>query len=170
MTMDLSGLPQHTDEALVSSEEAAEEWDAGQQYALVELSGTSLAVETSRASQILVRLPITPVPNTPEFVLGVCNVRGDIYSVVDMRPLLGFPAVDQVARPDPLIILLEGQRCACGATIEGVSELLRIPDGQIVAPASDIPFVAGLYRRGQDTVLVLDVEALLQSPEMSQFQ
>ena len=149
-------------------EETAEEWGAGKQYALVELSGNSLAVEIGRASQILELLPITPVPHTPSFVLGVCNVRGAIYSIVELRMLLGLSMPERVS--DPLMILLEGERYSCGATIEGVSEISWIPDSEIVAPPTDIPYISGLFRKGQNTVLVLDVDALFQSPEMVEFQ
>jgi len=151
-------------------EPAVEERSPEQQYAIVELGGYSLAVPVARASQILERPPITPVPNTPGFILGVCNIRGDVLSVVDIRPLLGLSLADQEARPDPLIILLRGEKYTCAATIEGISELLWVRESQIVAPTTDIPFVSGLYRRGQDTILVLDVDELLGSPEMTQFQ
>jgi len=140
------------------------------QYALVELGGYSLAVDVTRASQIIERPALTPVPNTPEFIYGVCNVRGDIYSIVDLRHLLGFDPPGADASPDPLVILLRGPRYTCGATIEGISELLWIRDDQIAAPTSEIPFISGLYRRERDTILVLDVDSLFDSPEMTQFQ
>jgi len=145
-------------------------WETAKQYALVELAGQCLAIDIASAAQILERPPVTPVPNTPDFVLGVCNVRGDIHSIVDIRPLLGFAPIDQGAHPDPIVILLESSRFVCGATVERVRELLRISDAHIVAPTAEIPYVSGLCRRGQETVLVLDVEALLGSPEMTRFQ
>ena len=139
---EITDLQQLVSESIPAEEETAEEWTAGKQYALVELSGNSLAVEIARVSQILETLPITPVPNTSDFVLGVCNVRGDIFSIVDMRVLLGFPPGEN--KRDPLVVLLDGERYTCGATVEGVSEMLRIMESQIVEPATEIPYISGL--------------------------
>ncbi len=171
---DVNFDPQSLDIAALFTEQVAEEddelWQIGRQYALVELADHVLAVDITATSQIFERPQITPVPNTPEFIQGVCNVRGDIFSIVDIRTLLGFPAIDQAAHPDPLVILLEGSTYPCGITIQAVSELLRIPDSQIVEQTAEIPFISGIFRRGQDSVLLLGVDDLLTSPEMTQYQ
>jgi purine-binding chemotaxis protein CheW len=151
-------------------DEVEEPWQQSNQYALVEIAGHSFAIDIGMARQIIERPQITPVPNTPDFILGVCNVRGDIFSIVDIRPLLGFELPPPDVDPDAVIIVLEGAQYACGATIQAVSELLRISESQIVEPTTEIPFVAGIFRRGQDTIFILDVQGLLDSPEMTQFR
>jgi purine-binding chemotaxis protein CheW len=139
------------------------------QFAVVELSGQSLAIETLLCSSIRDVPQITPVPFTSNIVLGVANIRGDIYSVVDVRSLLDLtPAPPD--HTDPLIIVIIGSNYSCGMTIEGISEIIRIREGQIVEPLTEIPYVSGIYRRGQDNILIVDVELLLASPEMTEFQ
>jgi purine-binding chemotaxis protein CheW len=139
------------------------------QFAVVELSGQSLAIETVLCSSIRDVPQVTPVPFTSGIVLGVANIRGDIYSVVDIRSLLDLaPAPPD--RVDPLIVVLIGSNYSCGVTIEGVSEIMRIREGQIVEPPTEMPYISGIYRRGQDNILIVDVEVLLASPEMTEFQ
>ncbi|MEZ5365126.1 MAG: chemotaxis protein CheW [Bryobacterales bacterium] len=55
------------------------------------LHGARYAVSIRSVLELDRLSPITPVPNTPEFVLGVTNVRGEVVSVIDLRRLLGFP-------------------------------------------------------------------------------
>ena len=141
------------------------------QFAIVELSGQSLAVEVTKSRNILEMPSITPVPFTPDYVLGVANIRGDIYSVVDIRSLLELAPADPET-PDPLIVLLDGSRYTCGITVESISEIAWIREGQIAEPTTEIPYVSGIHRRehGQNTVMIVDVEELMASPEMCRFQ
>ncbi len=152
-----------------TEQEELERLGPEKQFAVVELSGQSLAIDIALAMRILDRPQITEVPFTPEFIMGVANIRGDIYSVVDIRPLLDIaPRAD--GKEDPLVILLAGTNYTCGATIESITEIMRIREKQITEPSTDIPHISGIYRQGQDTILILDVEGLLSSPEMTQFQ
>lgn len=150
--------------------QVAEARSPERQYTVVVLGGHLFAVDVSHTVQIIERPMVTPVPHTPAFVLGVCNVRGDIFSVVDIRHLLGLGPPPENAGPDPLVVVMRGERYTCGFSIERISELMWIRDDRIAAPTTDIPFVSGLHRHNRDTILVLDVEALLESPEMMQFQ
>jgi len=152
-----------------TEQEELERLGPEKQFAVVELSGQALAIEIALAMRILDRPPVTEVPFTPEFILGVANIRGDIYSVADIRPLLDIsPRAD--GKEDPLVILLAGSKYSCGATIESITEIMRIREKEITEPSTEIPYISGIYRQGQETILVLDVEALLASPEMTQFQ
>ena len=150
-------------------QEQEEELGPERQFAVVELSGQSLAIDILRARTILDRPPITRVPFTSEFILGVANVRGDIYSIIDIRPLIGLAPADS-KKKDPLVLLITGSKYVCGITIESITEIVRVREREIAEPTTEMPYVDGVYRQGQESVMVLDVEGLLSSPEMTQFQ
>ena len=152
-----------------TDEQELERLGPEQQFAVVEMSGQSLAIDILCARTILDRPPITPVPFTPPHILGVANVRGDIYSIVDIRSLLGLSPAN-TKKPDPLVLLVTGSKYVCGVTIESITEIVRVREKEIAEPTTELPYVAGVYRQGQESVMVLDVEGLLGCPEMTQFQ
>jgi purine-binding chemotaxis protein CheW len=66
----------------------------GQQYICFYLQNTQFAFPLQHTLEITYRTEITPLPNLPDWVLGICNVRGEIISIVDLAQILGLTHQD----------------------------------------------------------------------------
>ncbi|HZT78422.1 MAG TPA: chemotaxis protein CheW [Vicinamibacterales bacterium] len=147
---------------------------AGDRYVLLSLAATTYAVLEAYVTEID-RVPrITPVPHVPAWVRGVTSVRGDILSVVDLRAFLGLDAWT-TAGARMLVVRLLTDEFAAGLLVDGVDRIVEIAAGAIGAPESPLdgplaPYLNGICTVGDRTVAVLDLDRLLRSPEIRQFE
>jgi purine-binding chemotaxis protein CheW len=98
--------------------------------------------------EIIRAAPITAVPNSPDFVEGVINLRGNIIPVIELRKRLGF-ATPEVNMKDSWILILDIEGRITGFIVDSVTEVLKIQESTIEPPPDIV--VAGLesqYIRG----------------------
>jgi purine-binding chemotaxis protein CheW len=142
-------------------------------YVLFTVAGAQFAVPETCVTE-LDRVPkITIVPNVPGWVRGVTNRRGDILSVVDTRSLLGSDRTD-LLNARMLVVRLLDDTCSLGLLVDDVQQIASVPLREIRPPASALegplaPFLTGLFELDRRTVAVLDMERLLRSPTIRQF-
>jgi purine-binding chemotaxis protein CheW len=114
----------------------------------------------------IVRLPeITAVPDAPEYMEGVINLRGKIVSVIDLRKRFGQPAPEFHRRNRILVVEHKGR--LAGMIVDGASEVLKIPQSDIEpAPAvieqSGLDCVTGLGKYNGRLIILLDVNKVLE--------
>jgi len=110
----------------------------------------------------------TRLANAPEFLKGVTNLRGRIVPVVDMRIKFGFanPAYDSLT----VVIILNIAQHVIGMVVDSVSEVVTLEADQIrPAPAMgtlDAVYLRGLGTVGERMLILLDIDALMQSEEL----
>jgi purine-binding chemotaxis protein CheW len=142
-------------------------------FVLLTLAGARYAVAEASVTE-LERVPaITPVPHVPHWMCGVTNMRGDILSVIDMRLFLG---LDATARPSArmLVVRLLDEPFATGLIVDGVDRIVAVAADRITAPASALdgplaPFLGGVFHLDERLVAVLDLDGLLRSSDIRQF-
>jgi purine-binding chemotaxis protein CheW len=140
---------------------------------LLSIDATHYAVPEAYVTE-LERVPrITMVPQVPQWVRGVTSVRGDIVSVIDMRSFLGLEP-HQPATARMLVVRLLDEPFATGLLVDAVDRIVTVPAGAITAPASPLegplsPFLRGVCEVGDRLVAVLDIERLLRSSAIRQF-
>lgn len=108
---------------------------------------------------------VTRVPRTPRYLLGVTNLRGKVIPVIDLRRRLGLP--DAPLTKASRIAVVEGEPGTVGMTVDGVSEVLRVPAGAIEPPSPvianiDSDFIRGVAKVGQRLVVLLDLKRVLE--------
>lgn len=114
----------------------------------------------------IVRVPeITAVPDAPEYMEGVINLRGKIVSVIDLRKRFGQPA--PVLHRQNRILVVEHKGRLSGMIVDGASEVLKIPQSDIEpAPAvieeGGLDCVTGLGKYGGRLIILLDVNKVLE--------
>jgi purine-binding chemotaxis protein CheW len=142
-------------------------------FVLLSIAATDYAVPEAFVTE-LERVPrITQVPRVPVWMRGVTNLRGDIVSVVDLRAFLGLPAhAPSTARL--LVVRLLDDPFTTGLIVDAVDRIVTLKTADIAAPASPLdgalaPFLTGVCTVGDRLVAVLDIERLLRSPEIRQF-
>ena len=89
---------------------------------------------------------ITRVPNAPDFVEGVINLRGHVIPVVDLRRRLRLASRERDEKTRIVVVDLEGQKA--GLIVDAVQDVLRIPKSTIDPPPSVATGVGGEYVKG----------------------
>ena len=117
----------------------------------------------------IIRIPtIVKLPQAPEFVEGVINLRGGVIPVLDLRRRFGMgKAEDEAGR---CIVVVELGEQTLGVIVDGVSEVLEIDEASIeplspyVAPA-EARSVSGIAKVGERLIILLDLEQALSWKE-----
>lgn len=119
------------------------------------------AVEAAAVREISALPRAARIPGAADAVDGLINVRGELVPLVDGPRLLG-----RIARPtEPVMVLLTHDERAVGLIVDEVLDFLAIPpedlaDGEAL-PGVDPRLVRAVGRRGNQTFVLLDVDALL---------
>jgi purine-binding chemotaxis protein CheW len=115
----------------------------------------------------IVRVPeITAVPDAPDYMEGVINLRGKIVSVLDLRKRLGERQV--VSGKQNRILVLEHNGRLCGLIVDSASEVLKIPVADVEASPAEhfdgnLNCVTGLGKYQGRLIVLLDMAKLLES-------
>jgi purine-binding chemotaxis protein CheW len=120
-------------------------------------------VNILNVQEIIRIMPITKVPNSPEFVEGVINLRGRVIPVIDLRIKLNLPKV--MHNNSTRIIVMEINNKTIGFIVDSVSEVLRISENIIEPPPQAVAGVDSEYitdvAKLQDRLLILlDMEKI----------
>ncbi len=122
----------------------------------------------------IVRVPeITSVPNAPEAIEGVINLRGKIIPVMDLRKRFGAKEVVSDKRNRILVVELENK--LLGLIVSAASEVLKIPPSEIEAPGTvfaegESSYVTGVGKLKGRLVILLDIGRLLRQPEFKKLE
>jgi purine-binding chemotaxis protein CheW len=118
----------------------------------------------------IVRVPeITNVPDSPEFVEGVINLRGKIVSVVDLRKRFGAPQSPQDKKNR--VIVVESESKLVGLIVDAASEVMKIPHAEIEPPPrvlsdTDNGYVTGVGKLKDRLVILVDLNRVLQRGDL----
>ncbi|WP_028534343.1 chemotaxis protein CheW [Paludibacterium yongneupense] len=104
---------------------------------IVSLGEHWFAFHGDKIVEILADCPVYFLPGCPESLEGVINVRGDIESVIQLRPVLGLPESDTVA--DSRILLARAAGMQSGLRVDRVEDVLDMPASAIQPPLSTLP-------------------------------
>ena len=146
-----------------------------EQHVIFTLDGASYSFPIASVTEIGRSLAVTPLPNVPEWVAGVANLRGDIISVVDLRRFLGL-GTDESARGGRMLVVRSQSEEIHTALMVDAVRGIRIFNGgrvqQVTAPVetSVAQYMRGVYEFDKGLVVLLDPEKLMLSPEMQQFE
>jgi purine-binding chemotaxis protein CheW len=113
---------------------------------------------------------VTRIAGAPDFIKGVINLRGSIVPIVDMR--LKFALGEASYTPFTVVIILNVMQRTVGIVVDGVSDVFQLtPDAIRSAPefgaAVDTAYIEGLSEVGDSMVIIMDIERLMSSAEMS---
>ena len=119
--------------------------------------------------EIIGLLPITPVPRSPEHVLGVINLRGKVIPVIELRRKFNMPSVDETE--ETCIIVLQAKEELVGVVVDRVSEVREIPEEEIVdAPVMgdglDTSYILGIGKSDDHVTILLDFNRILTDEDV----
>ena len=150
---------------------------SSQQYVTFSLGDELFGVEVTRAREILSVTPVTKVPQTPEYLLGVINLRGQVVPVVDMRLKLGLPVSEETEETCIIVVevQVDGESIIVGALADAVREVLEIRTDQI-EPAPRLgtrlktEFITGMGKIGEQFLILLNIDRIFSSDELAVVQ
>jgi purine-binding chemotaxis protein CheW len=142
------------------------------QYLTFKLGNELFAISVAQVREVLEISQITRVPTAPAHMRGVANVRGQATPVVDLRLKFGLPRTPDTVHTRIIVMELEldGEATVLGGVADSVHEVIELEPGSIDPPPRiamrwRTDFIEGMGRRGDDFIIILDVNAVFSSDE-----
>ena len=116
---------------------------------------------------------INPIPKTPEFVIGVMNLRGKVVPVVDLRMKFGMKSIPNT--PETCIIVIDTQVGQVGTVVDSVCEVIELSNAQIEPPpvlgdSNELSFVSGMGLLNDKVIILIDIVSALSKEEFMKTQ
>ncbi|QHQ62752.1 chemotaxis protein CheW [Anaerocolumna sedimenticola] len=138
-------------------------------YLTFSLGKESYGIEIQYVMEIIGIQSITEIPELPDYVKGIINLRGKIIPVMDVR--LRFKKEAKSYNDRTCIIVVDIKNISIGLIVDGVSEVLTIPEQEIVDPPEMNKgfnrYIKKIGKVGNDVKLLLDCEKLLSEDELN---
>jgi purine-binding chemotaxis protein CheW len=137
-----------------------------QQLVVFTLDDQRYAVSSAVVERVVRMVEITPIPHTPEIVLGVINVQGWIIPVIDIRKRFRLPARELQLSDQMLIARTSKRRVAL--VVDTVTALVTLAAQDVVMGETILPqvdYVAGVVKRPDGLVLIHDLDRFLSLEE-----
>ncbi len=142
---------------------------AGEAYLKFQLAPRVPAVFAARAVEEATVLPpsqVTAIPNMPPCMLGLVNRRNRVIWIANLVRLLGMPVPDRPRQQYSMVIVKAGS--TLGLMVDAINGIIHLPADALQPPPPQVnpilvPYLRGVAVQADQTVLVLDAEAILQS-------
>ncbi len=143
--------------------------DGELQVVLFEIEGVTYGVEVERVLEIIRRPEVSRVPAALDYVEGVINLRGNVLPVFDLRRR--FRLGGDPARASHIVVLRVHDALA-GVSVDGVSQVVRIPIGRIEPPPPGIAgpqlrYIEGIAKLEAGLCVLLDLDRAFQPAELA---
>lgn len=138
------------------------------QLVVFDLASEAYGVNIGTVREIIRMQQITHVPEAPQYVDGVINLRGRVIPVIDLRKRFGLAVSEQTE--DSRIVVVDSAGEDIGVIVDAVTEVLRVP-GDAIEPASslitteDSYYMDGIAKIGNRLLILLDLDRVLQTTE-----
>ena len=141
-----------------------------QQFLSFQLGAEEYGIDILRVQEIRAYEKATRIPNTPEFIKGVINLRGIIVPVVDLRMKFGLETAEY--NEVTVLIVLNLANRTIGVVVDKVSDVLALAPADIrpapeFASSVDNAFVRGLATLGERMLIITDIERLMTGADMA---
>lgn len=137
------------------------------------LQGEEFAVDIQKVREVLKLPPITPLPQSLDFIEGVINLRGEVIPVVDLRKRF---RLAKTAKSDKArIIIVEIDEGMVGLIVDSVTEVLHLSASAIEGPPRRLAgtrteFISGVGKLGERLIIILALEKILSTEEQVELE
>lgn len=144
------------------------------QHLTFKLDEEVFAIDISKVREVLEYTNITKVPQTPEFMCGVINLRGHVVPVVNLRLKFGMSEAEKTVNTCVIIVevSVDGETTVLGALADSVEEVHEFESDQI-EPAPKIgtrlktDFLKGMGKRDEQFNMILDIDKVFSTDELA---
>ena len=143
-------------------------------YLTFTLSDEAYGIGILKIKEIIGMMPITSVPQTPEFVKGVINLRGKVIPVMDLRLRFNMDAINYTERTCIIVVEIETESVTeqIGIVVDAVSEVLNVKGSEIedtpnFGTSLDADYLLGIAKIEGGVKILLDIDKVLTNDELS---
>lgn len=147
--------------------------DAKDKFLSFMLYNEEYCIEILKVKEILGMMDITMVPQTPNYLRGVINLRGLIVPITDLRRKFKFPDMEYSERTCIVVVEIEsdGEIMLLGITVDAINEVIGIPKEKI----SKVPYInakikadyiMGITELDNSVKILLDIDKVLSDDEL----
>ncbi len=143
------------------------------QYLTFKLDEEVFALDIAKVREVLDFTTVTKVPQTPEFMRGVINLRGNVVPVVDMRLKFGMAMTEKTVNTCVIIVEIgiDGESTVLGAMADSVQEVLDLEPEQIepaprIGTKLNTDFIRGMGKRDERFIIILDIDKVFSAAEL----
>ena len=161
--------------ATTLSELTTQERVQADKYLSFSLGSENYGLEILKVREIIGIIDITPLPQTPEYVKGVINLRGKIIPVISLRTKFGMPSIDYTDATCVIVVEVRftdsTERFSIGVIVDTVNEVLDIQREQIEPPPDfgcriNTDYTLGMGKVKERVVILLQVDKVMTESEI----
>lgn len=142
-------------------------------YLTFSLDREEYGIGILKVKEIIGMIRITPIPQTPDFVKGVVNLRGKVIPVVDLRLRFGMEATGYTERTCIIVVEIDAREgfLQVGIVVDSVTEVLNIRSVDIedtpkFGVSLNTDYILGMAKAGGGVKILLDIDRILTSDEL----
>lgn len=146
----------------------------GGKYLTFSLAREEYGVGILKVKEIIGMMPVTSVPQTPNFVKGVINLRGKVIPVIDLRLKFGMATTDYTERTCIIVVEISGDHGSVlvGIVVDSVSEVIHLKSEDIEETPTfgtklNVEYILGMAKTSDGVKILLDIDRVLSSQELS---
>jgi purine-binding chemotaxis protein CheW len=139
-------------------------------YLIFHLGNEEFGTEVLKVLEIMGLQDITAIPQVPDFVRGVINLRGKVIPVVDLRRKFGMVPKEYIARTCIVVVTTQhgDEASTVGIIVDGVDEVLTVGAADIetmpdFGPGIETPYLSGIARINGSVKLLLNIDYVLNA-------
>jgi purine-binding chemotaxis protein CheW len=127
-------------------------------------------IEITKVREIILITEITRIPETPEYLKGLINLRSTVIPVIDLRARFGLP--EAALTDESRIMVIQAQGKTIGIMVDAVSEVLRVKQDQIAPPPTTVTglgrdYLSGLVKLDNRLLILLEIDKIFGEEELS---
>ncbi|MFH1287708.1 MAG: chemotaxis protein CheW [bacterium] len=139
------------------------------QMIVFNLGDEEFGADIGQVREIVRRGAVTPIPDSPDFIKGVTNIRGEIAVVIDLKNRFFLPAKKGVKEKH--IVMTEQEKSLFGLMVDEVTEVLRISESEIkttpeLVTKIDRVYISGILTIENRLIIMLDLTKVLSEDEL----
>ena len=138
------------------------------------LADEEYGVEVLKVREIIRMPTITKMPNVPQYVEGIINLRGKVIPIISMRRR--FSLMESENSGQTRIIIMDVAGSLTGFVVDAVSEVIRIHSSEIQPPPSMVlsggigqEFITGVFNHAERLLIIMDIDRMFSDDERESF-
>jgi len=147
--------------------------DRGGKYLVFQLGREEFGIRVLKVREIMGIQDITAVPQMPDYVKGVINLRGKVIPVMDLRLKFGLPEQEYTQRTCIIVVQVQGDagRMLMGIVVDGVAEVLNLAAAEIedtpdFGDGTATPYLLGMAKVKEKVKILLEIDRVLTSQDL----